>query len=35
MIKIYAILVKRGSKKIEEIPPHLQAEVQALVDEMD
>lgn len=35
MIKIYAILVKRESKKLEEVPPHLQAEVQALINEMD
>ena len=34
MVKIYAELIKKGLKTIEDVPKQLRAAVQALLDEM-
>lgn len=32
MAKIYADLIRKGRKKLEDVPAHLRAEVQALLE---
>lgn len=34
MAKVYAELIRKGLKSIDDVPEHLRAEVTALLDEM-